>query len=145
MNNIGEPVKNKTEFLSLYKFSIAMENSEGQGYVSEKILDSLIAGTIPIYYGGYMIDEFINPKAYILIRNENDIKQKIEYIKKIDNDDNLYKKILNESLFIDDNIPSLVKKEKINFFNHIFQQEKNKAKRIDNYNFNNNNNDRVSY
>ena len=137
MNNIGEPVKNKTKFLSLYKFSIAMENSEGQGYVSEKILDSLIAGTIPIYYGGYMIDEFINPKAYILIRNENDIKQKIEYIKKIDNDDNLYKKILNESLFIDDNIPSLVKKEKINFFNHIFQQEKNKAKRIDNYNFKN--------
>ena len=128
MNNIGEPVKNKTEFLSLYKFSIAMENSEGQGYVSEKILDSLIAGTIPIYYGGYMIDEFINPKAYILIRNENDIKQKIEYIKKIDNDDNLYKKILNESLFIDDNIPSLVKKEKINFFNHIFQQKKIKQK-----------------
>ena len=135
MNNIGEPVKNKTTFLSLYKFSIAMENSEGQGYVSEKILDSLIAGTIPIYYGGYMIDEFINPKAYILIRNEKDIPQKIEYIKKIDNDDNLYKKILNEKLFIDDNIPSLVKKEKINFFNHIFQQEKNKAKRIDNYNF----------
>jgi len=135
MNNIGETVKNKIKFLSLYKFSIAMENSEGQGYVSEKILDSLIAGTIPIYYGGYMVDEFINPKAYILIRNEKDIKQKIEYIKKIDNDDNLYKKILNEKIFIDENIPSLVKKEKINFFNHIFQQEKNKAKRIDNYNF----------
>ncbi len=82
-----------------------------------------------------MIDEFINPKAYILIRNEKDIKKKIEYIKKIDKDDNLYKQILNEKLFIDDNIPSLVKKEKINYFNHIFQQEKNKAKRIDNYNF----------
>ena len=135
MNNVGGPVQNKTKFLSLYKFSIAMENSEAQGYVTEKILDSLIAGTIPIYYGGYMIDEFINPKAYILIRNEKDIQQKIEYIKKIDNDDNLYKKILNEKLFIDDNIPSLIKKEKINFFNHIFQQEKIKAKRVDNYHF----------
>ena len=62
MNNVGGKVKNKIKFLSLYKFSIAMENSEGQGYISEKILDSLIAGTIPIYYGGYMIDEFINIK-----------------------------------------------------------------------------------
>ena len=132
MNNIGGPIKNKTEFLSSYKFSIAMENSEGQGYISEKILDSLIAGTIPIYYGGYMIDEFINPKTFILIRNEKDMKRKIEYIKKIDNDDNLYKQILNEKLFIDDNIPILIKKEEKKFFNHIFEQEKNKAKRIDN-------------
>lgn len=135
MNNIGGPIKNKTEFLSSYKFSIAMENSEGQGYISEKILDSLIAGTIPIYYGGYMIDEFINPKTFILIRNEKDMKRKIEYIKKIDNDDNLYKKILNEKLFIDDNIPILIKKEEKKFFNHIFEQEKNKAKRIDNNNY----------
>ena len=59
MNNVGVQVKNKIKFLSLYKFSISMENTEGQGYISEKILDSLMAGTIPIYYGDYMIDEFI--------------------------------------------------------------------------------------
>ena len=135
MNNVGGPLRNKTEFLSSYKFSIAMENTEGQGYISEKILDSLIAGTIPIYYGGYMIDEFINPKSIILIRNEKDMKNKIEYIKKIDNDDELYKKIINEKLFIDDNLPRLIKKEKIKFFDHIFSQEKNKARRIDNYHF----------
>ena len=57
-NNVGK-IKDKIKFLSHYKFSIAMENSEGQGYISEKILDSFMAGTIPIYYGGYTIDEFI--------------------------------------------------------------------------------------
>ena len=71
-------VENKLEFLSNYKFSIAMENSKGDGYVSEKILDSLKAGTIPIYYGDYMIDEYINPKTYILIRGSKDIEQKID-------------------------------------------------------------------
>jgi hypothetical protein len=40
-----------------------MENTEGQGYISEKIFDSFMAGKIPIYYGSYMIDAFINPKA----------------------------------------------------------------------------------
>jgi hypothetical protein len=132
-NNVGGNVKNKTQFLSSYKFSIAMENSEGQGYVSEKILDSFIAGTIPIYYGGYMIDEFINPKAYILIKNENDITKKIDYIKKIDNNDILYKSILKEKLFINDNLVSKFDIEKAKFFNHIFEQEKNKAKRVDSY------------
>ena len=61
-----------------YKFSIGMENSEADGYASEKILDSLWAGTIPIYYGDYMVDEYINPKTYILIKGEKDIHEKIE-------------------------------------------------------------------
>jgi hypothetical protein len=134
-NNVGGRIKNKIKFLSSYKFSIAMENTEGQGYVSEKILDSFLAGTIPIYYGGYMIDEFINPKSYILIKNENDMRQKIEYIKKIDNDKILYKSILSEKLFINDNLVKISEIEKAEFLNHIFEQEKNKAKRVDNYHF----------
>ena len=77
-------MNDKKGFLSSYKFSIAMENRQGQGYVSEKILDSFISGTISIYYGGYMVDEFINPKAFILIRGESDIKQKIEYMINLD-------------------------------------------------------------
>lgn len=135
-NNIGGIIKNKIKFLSNYKFSIAMENSEGQGYISEKILDSFIAGTVPIYYGGYMIDEFINPKSYILIKNENDMQEKIEYIKRIDNNDILYKSILKEKLLINDNLVSISDIEKAEFFNNIFEQEKSKAKRIDNYQIN---------
>ena len=61
------------------------------------------------------------------------MKEKIEYIKKIDNDDNLYRSILNEQLFIDDNLSEANKREKCGFFKNIFEQEKNKAKRIDKY------------
>ena len=78
-NNVGK-IKNKLEFLSSYKFSISMENTEGDGYLSEKIIDSFLSGTIPIYYGDYMIDEYINPNSYILIRGDKDIEKKIEYI-----------------------------------------------------------------
>ena len=99
LNNVGY-ISNKRDFLSSYKFSIAMENTEGDGYTSEKIIDSFLAGTIPIYYGNYMVEEFINPKAFILIRGEKDIIQKIEYIKKIDQDDELYRNILKEKIFI---------------------------------------------
>ena len=77
-NNINKSVINKKQFLSSYKFSIAMENSEGDGYISEKIVDSFISGTIPIYYGDYMIDEYINPKSFILIKGEKDLLEKSE-------------------------------------------------------------------
>ena len=127
-NNVGFYVENKVIFLSSYKFSIAMENSEGEGYTSEKIFQSFISGTIPIYYGNYLIDEFINPKSFILIRNEKDIKSKIEYIKKIDNDDNLYKKILKENVIINYNIKKSIDEQK-QFFWNIFEQEKSKAYR----------------
>ena len=81
-----------------------------------------------------MVDEFFNPKAFILIRGESDMKEKIEYIKKIDNDDNLYRSILKEDLFINDNLKEINHKERIQCFRNIFKQEKSKAKRIDDFN-----------
>ena len=129
-NNVGKVI-DKVYFLSFYKFSIAMENTEGDGYASEKIAESFISGTIPIYYGSYMMDEYINPKAFILIRGEKDMMKKIEYIKKIDNNNELYRKILKENILIDENIAKKNRKEYEEFFYHIFLQDKNKAKRVD--------------
>ena len=128
-NNIGRTIENKIEFLKSYKFSISMENTEGNGYISEKIVDSFLAGTIPIYYGDYMVDEYINPKTYILIRGEKDILKKIEYIKRIDNDENLYKSFLKEKVLLNDNIKSENDKELKSFLSHIFEQDKSKAYR----------------
>ena len=135
--NIGKRVEDKIEFLSSYKFSISMENSNSDGYLSEKIIESLISGTIPIYYGDYLIDEYINPKVYILIKGDNDIKEKIDYIKKIDKDDKLYLSILKEQIFLNDNYTNIIKKvqnDRINFWNNIFSRELLKIKRVDDIN-----------
>ena len=72
-------------------------------------------------------------------------------IKKIDNDDNLYRSILKENLFINfylirleylfdvnDNLEKINTKERIKFFRNIFRQEKSKVKRIDEFNINTN-------
>ena len=90
-----------------------------------------MAGTIPLYYGDYMIDEYINPKSYILIKSEKekDIYKKIEYIKNIDNDIKLYKDILKEKVLLEDNIKNIYNKEIKEFFLHIFEQDKYKAYR----------------
>ena len=134
-NNINKKITDKIQFLSNYKFSIAMENSKGDGYLSEKIVDSFLAGTIPIYYGGYMLDEIINQKTYILIKGVKDMDEKIEYIKKIDNDINLYKSIMKEKPILDDNFVDKINKNEIkSFLKNIFRQDKKKAfRRDDNY------------
>lgn len=134
-NNVGGPVRNKITFLTKYKFSIAMENTKADGYITEKVIDAFIAGNIPIYYGDYMIEEYINPKSYILIKGEEDMMEKIEYIKKIDNDDKLYKSILKEKVLLNENIQKDSTKERIEFLTHIFEQNKTLAKRVDNYHY----------
>ena len=55
-----------------------------------------------------MIDEFINPKTYILIKGDSDMDEKIEYIKQIDNDINLYKSIMKENPILDNNFANIL-------------------------------------
>ncbi len=42
---------NKTEYLKNYRFNICPENSNMDGYVTEKLFDSIVAGCVPIYTG----------------------------------------------------------------------------------------------
>jgi hypothetical protein len=45
-------IKNKIKTLMNYNFTIAFENSDYPGYITEKIIHAFIAGTIPLYWGG---------------------------------------------------------------------------------------------
>ena len=85
-NNINKTISNKIKFLSQYKFSIAMENIKGDGYISEKIIDSFNAGTIPIYLGDFQMNLLILKLIYllkellILTKKQNLSKEKIKMI-----------------------------------------------------------------
>ena len=129
-NNIGYRVKNKIDFLKNYKFSICFENSKKDGYISEKLFDAFEAGTIPIYFGDDSVTKLINNRAYIHIKNKYDFDKKIELIKKIDQDDNLYNSIIKEKIVLNDSNyePELIKYR--NFIYHIIEQDKQKAKRF---------------
>jgi len=97
-NNMGYRVKDKQEFLSKYKFSLAFENS--MYYVTEKIVDAFGAKTIPIYWGDPNIGRDFNTKAFINCHEYESFEQVIERIKEIDNDDELYLQMMREPAFI---------------------------------------------
>lgn len=89
-NNIGGPVKNKFEFLSRYKFNLAFENSMVDGYTTEKISDAFYAGSVPIYWGNRLVARDFNPEAFININDFDSIDEAVDYIRKVDEDDELY-------------------------------------------------------
>jgi|TARA_B110001450_G_C17624417_1_gene482561 hypothetical protein len=93
-NNI---IKNKScyhsiellKIFSQYKFIAAFENSQTDGYITEKIFNVFFANSIPIYDGANNISEYINPKSYIRLD-----KNIINNINKVTNKD-IYDKIIN--------------------------------------------------
>lgn len=121
-NNIGYLVDNKEKFIKDYKFSLCFENSFGDGYITEKIIEAFAAKTIPIYSGCKEINNYINENSYINVNNFNNFQEAIDYIIEIDRNDDLYLKMLKEPVF------KQVSFEKenlklLNFFIKIFENK----------------------
>ena len=86
-NRYGDWKRKKIEYLKKYKFTIAFENERVRGNIDEKILQPLVAGSIPIYYGAEDIGDYINKDCFIDTRDfDDDWNAVIERIKEIDND-----------------------------------------------------------
>lgn len=103
-NNVGGPVDDKIAFLSNYKFSLAIENSDVPGYVTEKLFEAYVANTIPIYLGTPEVIHDFNPNSFINISNYNSYSKLIADIKKIDEDKDLYMEMINSSRMISDHL-----------------------------------------
>lgn len=120
----------KLDFQSKCKFSIAFENSSTNGYTTEKILHAFISNTIPIYWGNPEITKDFNPKAFINCHDFKNFDEVVKKVKEIDENNELYKSILSEPAFINNQISTRFQEEKlINFFISIFDQEKKNARK----------------
>jgi hypothetical protein len=109
----------KFEFLKDYKFCITYENSSSQGYVTEKLLHAKAAGCIPIYWSDEHMRLDFNKNAFINLSSfNNNVKDLSNYIIEIDNNDDLYKQIKSQKLFLDNQDPKLL-------LNNILEKVKN--------------------
>jgi len=70
-NYVGS-ANDKIQTLSKYNFAIAFENTDYPGYITEKIFDVMMAGTIPLYWGGgSLTKESIPSQCYVDCRNRD--------------------------------------------------------------------------
>lgn len=102
LNNIDGPVKDKLSFDQKHKFSICCENSSHAGYITEKLYEAFSAQLIPIYWGAPDVGLTFNKKAFIDVSDYDSIDEAIAYIKRVDQDDELYNAILAEPALVDE-------------------------------------------
>jgi hypothetical protein len=83
-------VKDKVEGLKDYEYSIAIENSCEDYYVSEKLFDCFLNNTVPIYYGCKNVSDFYDSRSLETFDLKKDnIINTLKNIIKVDN--NIYK------------------------------------------------------
>jgi hypothetical protein len=124
----GDWPAEKVAFQTSYKFSIAFENSSTPGYTTEKIVHALAADTIPIYWGNPEIGREFNPRRFINCHEFPSADAVVDRIRQIDQDDDLFRAILAEPFFPDDQIPGSLQDEMVLAqFARIFSQPREKA------------------
>jgi hypothetical protein len=48
-----------------FKFHISMENTQLDGYVTEKLVNGALGGGVPIYFGALDVGKYFNPKSFV--------------------------------------------------------------------------------
>lgn len=129
LNNTNGRVGNKLEFEMRHKFSIAFENSSRSGYTTEKIVSSLVAKTVPIYWGNPNINKEFNTKRFINCHDYASFDQVLEKVRELDSNDNLYLKMVNEPIAAHGYNFDEVKQEFELFLRNIIDQPLESAKR----------------
>ena len=84
---------------SNYKFILAIENVKKDYYSTEKIINPILANSIPVYYGSNTIFKVINKKRVIYFDDYDNIDTLIDYIIYLSNNKDEYDKIISKSIF----------------------------------------------
>ena len=91
-----------------FKFSIAIEGYIKEEYITEKIVNSFLSGSIPIYKGSPSINKYFNKNSFINIDDFENLEEAGEHIKKVKEDKKLAYKYLSEPPCTDENIKNLL-------------------------------------
>jgi len=66
-------IENKADALRDYKFNLCIENLQLTNWFTEKLIDCLRTGTVPIYWGSPNISDYFNINGFIIVNSLNDI------------------------------------------------------------------------
>ena len=72
-----QPFAQKAEGLAPYRFSVVIENMREENYFSEKLMDSVLCDTVPIYWGCPNLERFCDTDGVIQCDNEEALWQAI--------------------------------------------------------------------
>lgn len=127
LNNVGYSVENKLEFIKDYKFVISFENSSWPGYTTEKLVETMFANCIPVYWGNPVVGRDFNTKSFINIHDLASYEHAIDHIIKLDNDRASFLEMAAEPWYNNDIFPQEFSEESLaDFFDFVIGDSKTK-------------------
>lgn len=99
----------KIEYLKQFKFNLCPENSNAEGYVTEKIFDAIKAGCIPIYWGSNNCPEpdILNQNRILFLSLDGDNTEVLKKIKILNENETAYNDFYKQPIFTP-NAPEVV-------------------------------------
>jgi hypothetical protein len=96
--NFGD---DKELFIGHYKFNICPENSNREGYVTEKVFQAIKSNTIPIYWGSNNNPEpdVLNKEAILFYNGPKSLPALNKQIEELHRNPKLYQEFLNQPKF----------------------------------------------
>ncbi|MEM7392457.1 MAG: glycosyltransferase family 10 [Verrucomicrobiota bacterium] len=87
--------ESKLACIARYKFTLAFENALGKDYVTEKVYEPLMVGSVPVYMGTSDVGDFL-PDAHCVIRTDafESPRTLAEYLHELDTDEEAYAEYL---------------------------------------------------
>lgn len=78
------PFADKAEGLAPYRYSVVIENVREPGYFSEKLVDALLCGTVPIYWGAPDIGRYFDTSAMVICEDFADVERAVAAMSEAD-------------------------------------------------------------
>ena len=76
--------QDKIDLISNYRYSICFENMAMPGYITEKMIDCFVAGTLPIYLGAPDVENFMPANSFIDMREFQSLDQVEAFMSSLD-------------------------------------------------------------
>lgn len=107
--------ENYLAFLGKHKFCICFENNSNPWYLTEKLHNAWLGGTIPVYWGCTSAPKWLNPRAFLYLEDDShdSMVKLVEKIKLLDTNDEAYMSIYREPLILSDKLPEVFNVENI--------------------------------
>lgn len=71
------PIEDKWEGHAPFHYSVVIENSRCPGYFTEKLLDSFLCWSLPVYWGDPLVTRAFDPEGMIVCETEEQIQERL--------------------------------------------------------------------
>ena len=105
-NTLGYRVGDKQAFLRDYKFTIAFENESHPGYTTEKIVEPMLADSIPIYWGDPLVGRDFDSRSFLSAHDSSSLDDLVDRVVEVDRNPTLHAELLARPWYRDNRVPA---------------------------------------